>query len=59
MGYLIDVTCVKCEHEFEVEEWNSGSCPCCGKEYGWDEQCYGDLDDPDSEYDCYAFIDWY
>jgi len=33
----MDITCPRCECEFEDKTWNGGQCPDCNLDYWWDD----------------------
>jgi hypothetical protein len=45
MGWIRDIDCPFCEHEFEWEVWENGKCPKCGEEFYWSEDCTEDYSD--------------
>lgn len=49
---MYEIECPVCKTKFEVLELESGSCPNCGNEYYWDEQCTEDYSD------CWSLIIW-
>ena len=37
---MCEVNCPDCQLAFSVEEYENGNCPCCDKEYWWQDVYY-------------------
>jgi rRNA maturation endonuclease Nob1 len=48
----MELTCPKCEHEFDDGHYDADKCPKCGNGLIYDEQCLEDYSD------CWTIILW-
>jgi len=51
-----EITCEKCDHEFDAIEWQPSTCPSCGAEFYWDSETT--FDEDGNLEDEYIFVVW-
>jgi hypothetical protein len=51
----VEIRC-KCGKKFNGQQFEDGTCPKCGAEYGWDVWSMDDYDDPNDEE--IIVVDW-